>query len=201
MKNFSKFIKNYDGYGQKIIININGDETVKSFSGGICYLLDRFCLFAILLLNLYNFFFLPEPLITISEIFRNQKDIEKISPENLMLSNFFVKWNDNGTLTPLVTKPNGSICQEINLKNDNGKVDMITNYFGNFGDCDRNKVYIENEKFKPIFNKLKKFSNEDFLTCFNLTIQHFSIGGNIVTNDESSSFEIISYYNICDFLY
>jgi len=200
MKHFARFIKNNDGYGQNLILNINGDETVKSFCGGICYLIDLICLFGILLINFYNFFFFPDPLITVSEIFRSQNDIEKISAENLMFSNFFVKINQTGKPRPIVSTPYISNSSEINLKYNNGTVKMNLNFFGNFGDCESNRIYLKNKKFKPIYNRLKNYSKEKFLTCFDVTKDHFSIGGNILSSDESSRAEIYSSYEICDFL-
>jgi len=200
MKNVSKFIKGYDGYGKSLIFNINGHETVRSFIGGFCYLIDVLCLMAIILINFYNFFFLPDPLITYSEVFRDQNDFERISPKNLLFSNFFVKFTPNGTPVPIETLPAYSEGFEINLKNLNGGVQFNRVPIGNFADCEKSKDYMENEKFKPIYDNLIQSFNGKYLTCFNVTKDFFSLGGNILTGDESSNAEINSYYNLCNLL-
>jgi len=200
MKLIAKSIRRCDGYGQNLQLNINGQEKVRSFIGGFCYLLYIMSLLSILGINLYKFFYLPNPLITYSEMFRDQIDFERISPENLMFSNFFVSFNPSGAPIPIETIPVYSEENEINLKYFNGKVKLNPMQFGEFGDCEGNKVYLENKKFKPIYDKLKNYSKEKFFTCFNVTKDYFSIGGNILTENESSSADISSYYNLCDFL-
>lgn len=201
IKSASKIIKNFDGYGKAVTLNINGKDSIHSFCGGFFSLVNLFFLIVILLINFYNFAFTPTALITVSEYFRPQREMQTISSENFMLANFFFLIIPGTAPNPITALPEKSGGNIYNFKMQNASVNYIKTHFGKLSDCEANSLYTENADFFSLYNRTKSLSEQKFITCFNFNESiNFTVGGDIITASELMKIMVESEYNLFKFM-
>ncbi len=199
MKFIYKNIKKFDIYGKGADLNINGNDTIKSFWGGFFSVLYFIFFLIILILNLYQLFHVRTPLITQSEIFRDQREYETITDKNFMLANFFAEVFPK--IKPLEISPSNSTGIQENFEYINNIITRNKNSFGKFDDCDKSILYQNNSNFKPILDKSKKFSTKKYISCFDfIEKKNFTVGGNIILGSNKTKILLETKYDFCNLL-